>query len=79
MQKAGTFLIHTRQYDIFIRDYKIVIYKVTTSDIFHTVGEIYYRTLEALKRVTFSEWTEERERYWTDQGCTIHSWHDKYQ
>ncbi len=73
-----TYLIYVRKYSIVTNDYQLYVYKATTPDIFHTMGEIPYRTIEEIKRIDYIEYTEEKEQWWKEQGYDILSWHDKY-
>lgn len=61
-----------------INDYMLYVYKVKTKDIFHTIGEIMYRTIEEIKRIDFAEYTENRVNFWKDDGYEITEWRDKY-
>ena len=74
----NVYLFYVRKYDIFSNDYKLTIYKCNTNDPFHTVGEIVYRTFEEIKRISFVECADFRERYWREHGYQIYEWHDKY-
>ena len=72
------YLIYVRKYNILINDYMLYVYKVKTKDIFHTMGEIMYRTIEEIKRIDFAEYTENRVAFWKDGGYEITEWKDKY-
>lgn len=58
-------------------EYQIVVYDYT-GDVFHAMGEIMYRSEIEIKWITFSEWTEKREKFWNDNGIKIRKWFDKY-
>lgn len=73
-----TYLIYVRKYNINIRDYQLYVYKATTPDIFHTLGEIPYRTIEEIKRISYDEYLEVKEQFWKEKGYTILTWQDKY-
>ena len=72
------YLFYVRKYSILSNSYELTIYKCNTNDPFHTVGEILYSTLEEIKRVSFVECADFRERYWRDHGYQIFEWYDKY-
>lgn len=69
------YLLYVRRYDF---DYMLNVYKVNTKDIFHTIGEIMYRSIEEIKRIDFAEYTENRIAFWKDSGYEITEWRDKY-
>ena len=73
-----TYLLYVRKYSIVTNDYQLYVYKATTPDIFHTMGEILYRTIEEIKRIDYVEYTEEKEEWWKEQGYDVLTWHDKY-
>ena len=54
------------------------VYHCKTDDPFHTMGEIHYRTIEIINRMTYVEQTQERIDYWKSQNQTISDWHNKY-
>ena len=66
-----TYLLKIRQYNIFINDYELKVYKVTTDNIYRIIGKIYCTAFEAIKRIDYSQWTKERENFWIEQGYTI--------
>lgn len=72
------YLIYIQIYNIIARDYITRVYECETPDIFHTMGEIPYRTLEHIKRINFTEYTEDKRKFWEDEGFTIYPWKDKY-
>lgn len=76
---SGIYLFYVRQYDFVSNDYKVKVYKCETKDALHTIGEIYFRTEVEIKRIDINEWSEEREKYWLDNGYEIYEWKDKYE
>lgn len=42
-----------RKYSILKNDYIVEEYTVETKDIYHTIGEIYCRTIEDIKRIDY--------------------------
>ena len=73
-----TYLVYVRKYSIITNDYKLYVYKTTTPDIFHTMGEIPYRTDAQVKRIDYAEYTEKKEQWWKEQGYDILTWQDEY-
>lgn len=73
------YLVYVRQYEILINDYMLCVYKVNTKDIFHTMGEMIYRSIEEIKRINFVEYTENRVAFWKDSGYEITEWRNKYE
>lgn len=71
---SGVYLFYVRLWDN-----KLTVYKCNTKDALHTIGEMYFRSLEKIERIDINEYTEQREKYWLDQGYTIYEWRDKYQ
>lgn len=72
------YLLYVRQYSFLENKYNLYIYKIKTNDIFHTIGEFYYRALEQVKRIDFVEYTPEKEKFWIDSGYSIYYFKDKY-
>lgn len=72
------YLLYVRKYDITINDYKLYIYETYTNDIFHTIGEMMYRSMEQIQRITFNDYKEERVKYWKDSGYKIYKFVNKY-
>lgn len=56
----------------------LTVYHCYTADPFHTMGEIEYRTLERIDRMTYAEQTQTRLDYWNEQNQKIYEWHNKY-
>lgn len=77
-----THLLYVRQYSILTYDYELYVYGVNTTDIFHTMGEIMYRSETQIKRIDFTELTSENRQkvldFWKSENKTIYTWHDKY-
>lgn len=77
-----THLLYVRKYSIFTNDYELYVYGVNTKDIYHTIGEIYARSLEHVKRIDWTELTDENRQakfdYWEEKGKTIYEWFDKH-
>ena len=54
-------------------------YVCETDDPFHTMGEMHYRTMERIDRLTFREYNETSVKYITEEkGLKINEWKDKY-
>lgn len=76
---SGLYFFYVRQYDICSRDYKLKVYKCNTKDALHTIGEMYFTAFEHIERIDINEYTEQREKYWLDNGYEILEWKDKYE
>lgn len=63
-QLPYTHLLYVRQYSIADNDYNLVVYGVNAEDIFHTMGELMYRSHTQVKRITYVECTQEKLNYW---------------
>lgn len=77
-RKNKDYLLYVRKYSIISNDYEFYIYHCRTNDIFHTIGEMYYRTLEHIKRIDFVEDTQSRRKYWLAENKEILEWDNKY-
>lgn len=66
-----TYLLKVRQYDITKNDYILKVFKVTTDNIYRVIGKLHSTALEHIERIDYSEWLEEREKFWTDRGYTV--------
>ena len=69
-----TYLVYVSKYSIFANDYRLHVYKVTTDCIYRIIGKIYHTSLEHIQRISFSEYNEEREKFWKDGGFTIQTY-----
>lgn len=76
--KSKDYLLYVRKYSIISNDYEFYIYHCRTNDIFHTIGEMYYRTLERIVRITFVDDTPCRRKFWLAENKEILEWNDKY-
>ena len=56
----------------------LVVYHCKTDDPYHTMGEIVYRTIERVDRITFVEQTQTRLEFWAEQNQEIYEWYNKY-
>lgn len=50
----------------------LMVYHCKTDDAFHTMGEIHYRSLERIDRMTYAEQTQKRLDFWKEQNQTIY-------
>lgn len=73
-----THLLYVRQYSIISNDYELYVIGVKTKDIFHTMGEYIYRTMEQVKRINYVECTQEKIDYWLKEGYKIYEFRNKY-
>ena len=71
-----TYLLKVKQYDTTFRDYRLKVYKVTTDNVYRVIGKIYCTALEEIKRIDYSEWTQEREDFWIEYGSEIRQYHE---
>ena len=71
-----TYLLKVKQYDTAVHDYRLKVYKVTTDNIYRVIGKIYCTALEEIKRIDYSEWTQEREDFWIEYGPEISQYHE---
>lgn len=56
----------------------LTVYHCKTDDPFHTMGEIHYRTIEQITRMTYTEQTQTRLDFWKEQNQSIYEWYNKY-
>lgn len=73
-----THLLYVCRYSIIDNDDKLVIFGVNTKDVFHTMGELMYRSITQVKRIAYVECTQEKIDYWLKNGFEIHNFKDKY-
>lgn len=72
------YLLYVRKYSIFTNDYELFVYGVNTNDIFHTIGEFYYRSETKISRLDYVKCTQLKLDFWAKQGFKIYSFFDKY-
>lgn len=77
-QLPYTHLLYVCQYSIIDNYDELVIFGVNTKDIFHTMGELMYRSFTRVKRISYVECTQEKLNYWLTNGYEIHNFKDKY-
>lgn len=75
--QTKTYLLKVRKYSIFTNDYQIYVYKVTTDNIYRIIGKMIVTSLERIERVNYSEWMQEREDYWKNNGYEIHNYNER--
>lgn len=71
VKEKNTFLVYVRQYSILINDYVLIVYKVTTDNIYRVIGKIVCTALESIKRIDFNSWSQSREDFWIKKGQDI--------
>ena len=76
--KEKTYLFYVRKSNVFDKGFTLYIYKCTTNDPLHAVGEIMYRSFVHVERIDFVQYKEYREKYWLRYGYKIYDWKDKY-
>lgn len=47
------------------------VYKITTTDIYHSVGKLVLSSIEHIERIDYSEWSQTREDFWKEEGYNI--------
>ncbi len=72
------YLFYVRKYSIIENDYLLFVLRCETEDVFHTMGEMYYRTFEKIERITFFDYSKELEDSLCKDGYKIYDWTDKY-
>lgn len=72
------YFLYVWKYNIMKNDYVLYIYFVKTEDIFHTMGEMFFRSLKHIKRIDFVNYTEKKENYLRSAVGKILNWKDKY-
>ena len=78
-----THFLYVTKYSIFTNDYQTFVYGVVTKDIFHTMGEIMYRSETHVQRITFVKLTPENIQskldFFKEHNLPIRHWKDKYE
>lgn len=72
-----THLMYMRKYNI-TNNYDLFVVGVNTTDIFHTIGEYYYRSETHVKRIDFVKCTQAKLDFWKEKGYEIYTFKDKY-
>ncbi len=72
-----TYLLKVRKYSIITNNYELYVYKVTTDNIYRIIGKMMATSLEHIKRVDYSEWMQEREDYWKENGFEIRNYNER--
>lgn len=66
-----TYFLYIRQYSILDDAYVLYIKKVNTDNVYRVIGKIYSTTIERIKRIDYTVWTKEKERFWVETGYNI--------
>lgn len=78
-----THLLYVRKFSVVSGDYELYVYGVNTTDVYHTIGEIYFRSSEDIKRIDVVELTPDNAKakldFWKGENTEIIPWHDKYE
>lgn len=73
-----TYLLYVRKYSIFTNKYEFFVIGVNTDDIYHTMGEYFYRSETQVKRIDQVKCTQKRLDFWAKEGYEIYEFKDKY-
>lgn len=73
-----THLLYVRKYSIISGDYELFIVGVNTKDIFHTMGEYFYRSETQIKRIDQVKCTQGKLNFWIKEGYKIYEFKDRY-
>lgn len=72
------YLIYSYEFDISTNDYKLKVIGVNTDDIFHTIGEYYFRFFVSIKQLFFCKCNQEKLDYWKHNNFEIYEFKDKF-
>lgn len=56
----------------------LYVYHCKTDDPFHVIGEMYFRSLEAIDRCNYVEQTDSRLEFFKKENVEIREWKNKY-
>lgn len=73
-----THLFYVREYSIFTNKYELYVIGVNTKDVFHTMGEYFFRCETEVKRIDYVECTQAKLDFWAKEGYKIYEFKDKY-
>lgn len=76
--KSLWFLYVIKQSTLFSDEKELVVYQSSNPDVFHTIGEIYSRSIEPIFRVDYAR---DNDGIWINQtslGSKVRIWRDKY-
>lgn len=77
-----THLLYVWEYDIRCNDYVFRVYGVKTRDVFHTMGEMHFRSIKHLKGMTFVKLNDENRQakldYWKKENVPIIEYYNKF-
>lgn len=65
-------------YDIKIGDSNIIAYISTNKDVFHTMGEIMFRSLYKINRITFVDYKESSIKWIKENNIPLNVFKEKY-
>lgn len=65
-------------YDIKIGDTDIIAYISTNKDVFHTIGEIIFRSLYKINRITFVNYNEHSVKWIEENNIPLVFFREKY-
>ena len=73
-----THLLYVKKYSCVSDTFELFVYGVNTKDIYHTIGEMYARSLERIKRIDFTKCTLEKLAYWEQENIPVREFKDRY-
>lgn len=65
------YLLYIRRYSILTNTYRLYVYRVGTDNVYRIIGKIVVTSLEQIKRVSYTRWSEAKENYWKEQGVEV--------
>lgn len=71
VKEKNIFLVYVRKCCSFTNDYRLIVYKVTTDNIYRVIGKIVCTTLAHIRRIYFDSWSQSREDFWIKEGFEI--------
>lgn len=67
-----------KDYLLYVRmgDGKLRVLRCRTDSLYRVIGKIYSTSLEKIDRIDYNDYLPERERFWVEEGYTIHEYHE---
>lgn len=77
-KESDHYLLYVTKYDILFNERRLIAYEYYGKDVFHAMGEIQYRSIEQIYRITYVKYSESSIKFITDNNIPLHRWYNKY-
>lgn len=70
------YLIYVRRYSVLTKDYSLLVYRVETDNVYRIIGKIFVTSIEEVKRIDYTRWSQVKEDYWHKEGIRVEDYQE---